>query len=178
MYTGKRKSHLRIVNGLGSASTDALAKSAAMAYFTGGASAAGGIGSGGSGGGAGAAPGNATTTISPNIQTQVSPQISPVFQQSSGGGSQTATTTQYTPGGQSGQGGSSMPPSADGSGGYPLNSGAPLPLVPTTGLNPYQPPLPFVAQQSSGGNWLMWGVAAAAIGLAVYMLWPDGKKAG
>lgn len=45
-------------------------------------------------------------TVSPNIQTQVSPQISPVMQQSSGGGSQSAGTAMRS-GGQEGSGGSS-----------------------------------------------------------------------
>lgn len=47
-----------------------------------------------------------TITVSPNVQTQVSPQISPVFQQT-GQGSQSAGTSQVSPGGQSGSGGGS-----------------------------------------------------------------------
>lgn len=45
------------------------------------------------------------TAVSPTIQQQFTPQISPVFQQSSGGGTQSASTQQIAPGGQSGQGG-------------------------------------------------------------------------
>jgi len=42
-----------------------------------------------------------TITVNPNIQTQVSPQISPVFQQT-GSGDQDAGTAMTSPGGQSG----------------------------------------------------------------------------
>jgi hypothetical protein len=47
------------------------------------------------------------TTVSPNIQTQVSPQISPLFQQSSGSGALTAGGASQSAGGQTGQGGGS-----------------------------------------------------------------------
>lgn len=58
-------------------------------------------------GGSGIAPGGPSTVVSPNIQTEISPQISPVFQQtqSSPGAVQAATATQFSPGGQSGRGG-------------------------------------------------------------------------
>lgn len=48
-------------------------------------------------------------TVSPVVQTQVSPQISPVFQQvqDSPGASQGASTTQVSPGGQRAEGGGS-----------------------------------------------------------------------
>ena len=52
-----------------------------------------------------------TITVSPNVQTEVSPQISPVFQQT-GQGSQSAGTTQVSPGGQSATGGGSNDSSA------------------------------------------------------------------
>lgn len=63
-----------------------------------------------SGGGGGMSPPmsrGGSTVVSPNIQTEISPQISPVFQQtqSSPGATQAATATQYQPGGQSGRGG-------------------------------------------------------------------------
>lgn len=45
-------------------------------------------------------------TVNPNIQTQVSPQISPIFQQT-GQGSQSAGTTMTSPGGQVAPGGGS-----------------------------------------------------------------------
>lgn len=61
---------------------------------------------GGSGGGGGGAPSGGATTVSPTIQTAVSPQISPVFIQTgagstgsvSAGTSMTAGTTQGVPG--------------------------------------------------------------------------------
>lgn len=59
-----------------------------------------------------------TTAISPNLQQQFTPQVSPVFQQSSGSGGQSAGTTQQAGGGQSGGGG---------------GAGAPGASVPTTG---------------------------------------------
>jgi len=53
-------------------------------------------------------PGSTTTAISPTFQTQISPQISPVFQQTqaSPGAVQAATATQYMPGGMFAEGGS------------------------------------------------------------------------
>jgi hypothetical protein len=53
-----------------------------------------------------------TTAVSPNLQQQFTPQISPVFQQSSGSGGQSAGTTQEAGGGQSGAGGGSAGPGA------------------------------------------------------------------
>lgn len=53
-------------------------------------------------------PGSTTTAVSPTFQTQISPQISPVFQQTqdSAGAVQAATATQYMPGGMFAEGGS------------------------------------------------------------------------
>lgn len=53
-------------------------------------------------------PGGDVTAISPTFQTQISPQISPVFQQTqaSPGAVQAATATQYMPGGMFAEGGS------------------------------------------------------------------------
>jgi hypothetical protein len=53
-------------------------------------------------------PGSTATAISPTFQTQISPQISPVFQQTqaSPGAVQAATATQYMPGGMFAEGGS------------------------------------------------------------------------
>ena len=56
---------------------------------------------------------NPTITVSPNIQAQISPQISPGFIQSSGGGTQQTGATQSQPGGQSAQGGGSGITAAD-----------------------------------------------------------------
>lgn len=56
------------------------------------------------------------TTVSPNIQTQVTPQISPVFQQSSGSGSLTAGGASQQTGAQSGAGGSAPGGSSAGAG--------------------------------------------------------------
>lgn len=53
-----------------------------------------------------------TTAVSPNLQQQFTPQVSPVFQQSSGSGSQGAGTEQQAGGGQSGAGGGSAGPGA------------------------------------------------------------------
>lgn len=53
-------------------------------------------------------PGGTATAVSPTFQTQISPQISPVFQQTqaSPGAVQAATATQYQPGGMFAEGGS------------------------------------------------------------------------
>lgn len=53
-------------------------------------------------------PGSTATAVSPTFQTQISPQISPTFQQtqSSPGAVQAATATQYMPGGMFAEGGS------------------------------------------------------------------------
>lgn len=56
------------------------------------------------------------TTVSPNIQTQVTPQISPVFQQSSGSGALTAGGASQQTGAQSGAGGSAPGGSSAGAG--------------------------------------------------------------
>lgn len=53
-----------------------------------------------------------TTAVSPSLQQQFTPQVSPVFQQSSGSGGQSAGTTQQAGGGQSGAGGGSAAPGA------------------------------------------------------------------
>jgi len=80
------------------------------------------------GGPAGSAPGGSSSTaVSPTIQTQISPQISPVFQQT-GSGSQTASTSMVSPGGQSGQGGSAMP----GQPGQPGGGFMPAPYTPSS----------------------------------------------
>lgn len=57
-----------------------------------------------------------TTTISPVLQTEVSPQISPVFQQTqdSPGAVQAGTPTQYKPGGMEATGGGSAAPGSGG----------------------------------------------------------------
>lgn len=53
-------------------------------------------------------PGSTATAVSPTFQTQISPQISPTFQQTqaSPGAVQAATATQYIPGGMMAKGGS------------------------------------------------------------------------
>jgi hypothetical protein len=51
-----------------------------------------------------------TTAVSPNLQQNFTPQVSPIFQQSSGSGNQGAGTTQNAPGGQSGAGGGAAAP--------------------------------------------------------------------
>ncbi len=82
-------------------------------------------------------PGSGGTAVSPVFQTQISPQISPVFQQtqSSPGATQAATATQYMPGGMYGEGGSapSAPPVGANTHGYG-------PSFPDYGSNPpYKP---------------------------------------
>jgi hypothetical protein len=67
-------------------------------------------------------PGGATV-VSPTFQTQISPQISPTFQQTqaSPGAVQAATATQYMPGGMFAEGGSaaSAPPTSPYGASYP-----------------------------------------------------------
>ena len=180
---GKR--HLRGINGgrgrrgLGSSETDALAMQAGMAYLTGGASTAAGASStAGAAPGSGTAPGGGfqpTTTVSPNIQTTISPQISPIFQQSSGGGDLTAGGASQYSGGQSGQGGGSSPQY----GGAPVGGGSvpqaaygvPSPLVGAggdyTSAYPTIPAGGFIAQQSGLPSW-MWIAGGLVIAGLLY----------
>lgn len=205
----KRRPQLRGINGgrMGDADTDAMIKQAVAAYFTGGGSAAAGYTGDSSDPmasnqtnknqqGAGAAPAavaqtpsfQPTTTVSPNIQTTVSPQISPIFQQSSGGGDLTAGGASQYAGGQSGQGGGSTPdystrqptPYSD-----PLMTGAPAPLVGTSGngsLNPWlnsypTPQTGFIAQQSGGvsSNTLLLLGGVLVVGVLAFYFWPTKK---
>lgn len=59
---------------------------------------------------------NVQTTVSPVLQTEVSPQISPIFaqMQDSPGSQQAATTTQYKPGGMTAEGGGTTGPGGGG----------------------------------------------------------------
>lgn len=126
----------------------------------------------GSGPAGGRGGGGSATTVSPNIQTQVSPQISPVFQQSQGGGSQTASTSMISPGGQTGQGGGSyLPKLKPGAGGLPegIPSFGPAPLSTPV----YKPadwqPKPLIVQQGGMAPWQRYtllgvaGLLAAAV---------------
>lgn len=138
-------------------------------------------GSGGSGGAAGAVPQPTTATaISPTIQQQFTPQISPVFQQSSGGGSQTASTQQIAPGGQSGQGGAATAQPA-GAGASPYSTpsygssgGGNLPsMADPFGSNEaalrYGTGSSLIAQQKDNTLLYIIGfVTVAAIGLVMY----------
>ena len=148
MYTAKWETPAKL-GGLGYAQYAAMAAQAYNAYKgsgSGGGGGGGGLGSGGSGqeqqqeqqAGAGASSAlTSTIAVSPNIQTEVSPQISPVFQQT-GSGSQSAGTSMIAPGGQSGEGGSAQgaPASASASPfGYPS---APTYGGSPTGLTPFQ----------------------------------------
>ena len=87
-------------------------------------------------------PGGSATTVSPTIQTEISPNIAPVFSQmqDSAGATQAATTTQFKPGGMEAQGGSAT------------SQPAPLPGMP--GSMPFNaPPSPsyFSGPQKGGG---------------------------
>lgn len=80
---------------------------------------------------------SAMTTVSPTIQAQISPQISPVMtqQQSSPGASVSANPMQYMPGGQTAEGGGTTgaPLSPYGNyaaPGFPSGPGAPYPYSP------------------------------------------------
>lgn len=91
-------------------------------------------------------PGAGSTVISPVIQTRISPQISPVFSQmqSSPGGVQAGTTTQYSPGGMYAEGGSAPIPGALPArdyapppvkvGGFPISTLDPLSLTPISAI--------------------------------------------
>lgn len=128
------------------------------------------------GGGGGGMPGygapTSSTAVSPTIQTQISPQISPTFIQSSGGGTQSGSAVQYQPGGQSGQGGSAglpFPPSTT----APNNllTGAPMPVVGAgtpqySGVPNFNPNL-----VQSGPNWLLIGIGALVLGAVAYSLY-------
>lgn len=147
MYASKWETPAKL-GGLGYAQYAAMAAQAFNAYQNSqsGDSSAGGAGGGGGGGLPGGGSGSALTStiaVSPNIQTEVSPQISPVFQQT-GSGSQSAGTSMIAPGGQSGEGGGATGapasvspfgfPSAGTYGGSPsgLTPFQTLPAYPTT----------------------------------------------
>jgi hypothetical protein len=140
-----------------------------------------------------------TTAVSPTIQQGFTPQISPVFQQSSGGGNQSASTQQIAPGGQSGQGGSAsgapgyMPASAGGQGnalpslatpgyGYTPSYGAGS-NAPTMG-DPFYTGLDYskLAAQPSAvfqkkTDWTLYIVGAVVLaGLAWYLSQPKSKR--
>lgn len=108
----------------------------AAAYYTGGASSAAGAlvggGGGGASGGAGAPGASGPITVNPAIQTTVSPQISPVFQQSymPQNSGMTAGTTQTAPNVQSATSGRPQAPDY----GYPVGN-SPLLPVGYTGLD-------------------------------------------
>lgn len=119
------------VNGLGWVAAAASAYGAYQANKNSGSSNTSG---GSSTAGAPAQPTSATS-VSPTIQQQFTPQISPVFQQSSGGGSQTASTQQIAPGGQSGKGGDATATPAGGEA-YP-GYAAPAPAALPTMYDPF-----------------------------------------
>ena len=79
-------------------------------------------------------PGSTATTISPTIQNQANPQISPVFNfvQDSAGSTQASSPTQLIPGGQSGQGGSSSAGPGGSAPSLPPASFPSLPALPTS----------------------------------------------
>jgi len=128
------------------------------------------------GGGGGAGP----ISVSPNIQTQVSPQISPVFQQT-GSGSQTASTSMIAPGGQSAKGGDATDamPEADipsGSSYYPRQTrsndpysrGQPYsdPFMPGFDISRYTLPGSTAGQmtkQSQSSDWLKYALGGVAL---------------
>ena len=122
--------------------------------------------------------------VSPSFQTQISPQISPVFSQmqDSAGASQGATATQYMPGGmQASTGGAYATPSA------PLPSSAPLTFekpggLPASPLDPLGltdirtlptgPALINEMRATAPFNWtpVLMVAALAAVGVLVYTL--------
>jgi len=105
-----------------------------------GALSQGGGGGGGGGGGSGGIPssgaGQPSTTMSPAFQQQLTPQISPVFQQmqDSAGSTQQADPTMTATGGQradtaGASGGPAAPRYPDSPGGVPISGGRGYPTV-------------------------------------------------
>ncbi len=138
-----------------------------------------------------------TTAVSPTIQQSFTPNISPVFQQSSGGGSQSASTQQIAPGGQSGQGGSATGapgqiPAAAGAGGqgqgYAGSSYAPPTYqnnaLPSLAADPfysgfdaskYGANLPLI--QKNDDYTMYYIIGGLALAAAAVMFWPKKKGA-
>lgn len=149
------------------------------AELIGAAAGAYGSGSGGGSSPGGAGPGPSpmmpsSTNVSPTFQTQISPQISPVFQQTQGspGATQAATTTQQNPGAQTAypsapsSGPSYVPPQAS----YP---GPTVPYAPPLDPSQFNYAIPGDAgstiqkiNQSKPFDWMIvvYGVGALAIG--------------
>jgi len=176
--------------------TIAQATSLAKSLQSGGGSGPSGSGPSGSGP-SGSQPGSSATTVSPNIQTEISPQISPVFQQT-GSGSQTASTSMVAPGGQSGKGGDAIPsapftpqsaaktpyfpPSSAGSA-YP-SSALPYtdPFYKGFDITSYVPPGTTAGQmleQQNKSDWIKWPViilSVSAAGLLAYNFTKKKKK--
>lgn len=154
-----------------------------MDLYTGGAAstmfdAAGGA----SGGGGGAMPMMpSSTSVSPNIQTTISPQISPVFQQT-GSGSQSASTSHIAPGGQSATSPGPASPALT-SPGYatpsnylpPAASGFPDPFYSDFDVRRYQPQgysATEMIKAQNAPNWVMWGTLGAIALTALIILPP------
>jgi hypothetical protein len=133
-----------------------------------------------------------TTAVSPTIQQQFTPQISPVFQQSSGGGSQTASTQQIAPGGQSGQGGSAAdapnPAGTPNAGyGYTAPGYSPSAALPSLAADPFGNNADIVrygvgsgslvAQQKDNSMFYILGFAALiGVGALIYVSQKKAKK--
>lgn len=128
-----------------------------------------------------------TTAVSPTIQQQFTPQISPVFQQSSGGGSQSASTQQIAPGGQSGQGGSaadSQPKPAGAAGGAGTSGGYDA-VLPSLAPDPFSSNFdalkygtgsqPIIQQRD---NTMMYLIGFAALLGVGFVVWKSQSRKG
>lgn len=142
--------------------------------------------SGGAGGGPGAASGpgagfgpgpGAATTVSPNIQTEVSPSISPVFQQT-GSGSQTASTSHVAPGSQIAP--PSMPRAFPDRSVYtPSPNGYADPAIDRFDIRRFAVPGSSASEQITAqqGNQWIWPAAIVAGGLLLFLTFgPRAKR--
>jgi hypothetical protein len=121
-------------------------------------------------------PSGGATTVSPTIQTQVSPQISPVFQQT-GSGSQSASTTMVSPGGQTAVPSPSPPGSVYGN---PTAQPYADPFTRNFDIRRYVPAGHSASEQSvamRGQQWLWPAALVAGAGIVALMFIPRRKRA-
>ena len=140
------------------------------------------------GAGGGASPGVArptmpqnggSTTVSPTIQTQISPQISPVFQQT-GSGDQAATTTMVSPGGQTAIPSPPTPSPPGSTYGNPTPNVYADPYARDFDIRRYVPPGSSATEQITamkGQQWLWPAALVASAAIAALAFMPARKKA-
>lgn len=127
----------------------------------------------------GMGPGGGGTTVSPTIQTQISPQISPVFQQT-GSGDQAATTTMVSPGGQTAMPAGPTPSPPGSTYGRPTPGVYADPYARDFDIRRYMPPGSSATEQITamkGQQWLWPAAVVAGMGILALAFGQPRKKA-